>query len=244
MTIPCPNKGHEDYKKLATEVGDDAAHIAFFRNGNEIPTVAQARSLLKTKSPDYSAPSSAALSTTPERANAVDDPRILFQPSDHEDAIEGAAVKMPDGRIFKATIHPEALIKAKEYYEANEEPAKFNHWLELSDWTDGFTTKKGQFLDRQQAMDHAKSIGQLTNKSYAGASKMFSVLDRKQPEGQSVVDQRNLESLRFDHARAFLPNEPEGQTASKPSTGLTVAPFVRPINLRKDRELADLPAVK
>jgi len=51
--IVCPLKTSPEYKKLAKELGDRKAAIAFFRNNNQIPTLAQAKELLKFKEADY-----------------------------------------------------------------------------------------------------------------------------------------------------------------------------------------------
>jgi hypothetical protein len=44
--INCPNVGFPEFKKLVAEFGDEAAHIAFFRNGGEMPSIERAREIL------------------------------------------------------------------------------------------------------------------------------------------------------------------------------------------------------
>lgn len=44
--IICPNKNAKEWKSLVAAIGEDKATLAFFRNGNEIPSVAKAESLL------------------------------------------------------------------------------------------------------------------------------------------------------------------------------------------------------
>ena len=43
---PCPNVNLPEWKKLAQEIGHDAAQLAFIRNGHDIPDIAKARELL------------------------------------------------------------------------------------------------------------------------------------------------------------------------------------------------------
>lgn len=48
--MKCPNKSHPDFKLLSAEIGVAQAILAFHRNGEVIPTIEQARELLKVKS--------------------------------------------------------------------------------------------------------------------------------------------------------------------------------------------------
>jgi hypothetical protein len=47
--IVCANQNLPEWKELVKEVGDEAAHLAFFRNGQNIPTPHEARILLEPK---------------------------------------------------------------------------------------------------------------------------------------------------------------------------------------------------
>jgi hypothetical protein len=51
--ITCPDIKLPEWKKLITDLGDiDKAYLAYFRNGNEIPSLEEARELLNEKTPD------------------------------------------------------------------------------------------------------------------------------------------------------------------------------------------------
>lgn len=45
----CPNKNAQEWKLLSAKIGEDQAYLAFFRNGNMIPSVETAMSLLSNK---------------------------------------------------------------------------------------------------------------------------------------------------------------------------------------------------
>jgi hypothetical protein len=45
-TIVCPNRGLQEWKDLAKEIGEDRAYLAFFRNGDQIPAVEMAKRVL------------------------------------------------------------------------------------------------------------------------------------------------------------------------------------------------------
>ena len=46
LKVDCPNENLKEWKNLVKEVGKDKAHIAYFRYGNKIPSVAEATKLL------------------------------------------------------------------------------------------------------------------------------------------------------------------------------------------------------
>jgi hypothetical protein len=48
-TIICPNKTLPEWKRLVADIGDAPAYLAFFRNGNVIPSPATARAILGMK---------------------------------------------------------------------------------------------------------------------------------------------------------------------------------------------------
>jgi len=45
-TIVCPNRGLQEWKDLAEEIGEGRAYLAFFRSGDQIPTVEMAKRVL------------------------------------------------------------------------------------------------------------------------------------------------------------------------------------------------------
>ena len=45
--ILCPNQNTKEWKELEKELGKERAYLAFFRNGNDIPTLDQARELMR-----------------------------------------------------------------------------------------------------------------------------------------------------------------------------------------------------
>lgn len=47
MNIDCPGKHTPEWKKLASELGEEKAYLAYFRNGNKIPTPEEAKGLLE-----------------------------------------------------------------------------------------------------------------------------------------------------------------------------------------------------
>jgi len=53
MKIVCPNKASPEYKKLVAAYGDKGAAVAFFRNKHQMPTVEQAKELLRFREKDY-----------------------------------------------------------------------------------------------------------------------------------------------------------------------------------------------
>lgn len=126
-----------------------------------------------------------------------------FMPSDHPDAIDGAAIQMPDDRIFTGAIHPEAVMKAKRYYEQHGESDQFNQWLEMRNWNDGYLTKGGNFLTRAAALEHAKKIGQVTQSGYAAG-------EITAHGGLLEPNPKHMESMAFDAARRFMPQDDLG----------------------------------
>lgn len=131
-----------------------------------------------------------------------------FMPSSHPDAIDEPALRMADGKVFKASDIP-----GGRFHEDAETAAKKAGY----DWelrkmgVDGWTTKTGRFLNREDAATHAKAIKQMTEEDY----------DRTSDD--HGVEPEDLESHAFEDARAFMPAEAEpvqtkdGEVATQPS---------------------------
>ena len=111
---------------------------------------------------------------------------VRFMPSDHEDAITDAAIRMHDtGKIYTGFGHTMAMVAAEERY-----PSIFSENGPTFD--EGFVTKTGIFLSRGQAHTHAKKIGQVAEKAAVGLS----------------GNRDAMESRRFHDAARFMP-EPD-----------------------------------
>lgn len=109
-----------------------------------------------------------------------------FMPSNHPDAIEKAAIKMPDGKVFSGTWHASAQDAALMYATEKlhgKNKQQYYDWINNEKELDGFTDKKGKFLTREEAADRARSINQIPS-DYKGS----------------------LESFDFKHHRQFMPS--------------------------------------
>jgi hypothetical protein len=115
-----------------------------------------------------------------------------FMPSDHPDAIKEAAIKMKDGRIFTGATHAQAWLKARK------DGAKEADYPETKD---GFVTKTGTFLNREEAAAHAAEIGQVEKNSSSA---------KKNAGG--------VESLQFQEDRKFMPGTKEEPTSNVSKT--------------------------
>jgi hypothetical protein len=85
-------------------------------------------------------------------AEGITDEGPMFMPSTHPNAITKAAVKDEYGNIFTGAVHAQAYQKAIDSGAQSPE--------------EGFIDRNGKFLDREQAMERAKSIGQMPNNYY------------------------------------------------------------------------------
>lgn len=135
----------------------------------------------------------------------------LFMPSSRPDAIVDTAIKGPDGKIFTGrwavkqsgdeaylgkgdmgAIHPEIedqIGQLYRYEDSDEHPLKL---------IDGFMTRDGKFLTKDEAYAHASKIKQLNEPEYR----------RLKAEDQGVKPSevsRSLESMRFEDTRKFMP---------------------------------------
>ncbi len=107
------------------------------------------------------------------------------------DPITEAAIRLPSGRIFTGGWHGEAISKIVEAAGRGEIDARDitpgGNQFDVDFGTDGFLTRSGKFLDRTEALEHARSIKQLRE------------------EGQKAREFGGLESKEFEQTRAFLP---------------------------------------
>lgn len=95
--------------------------------------------------------------------------KMQFLPADRfsnaADPIEFASIRTPKGKVFTGSWHGEALMSIMDEIgrgTLNEEVPKSFIEGERGDWgTDGFTTRSGKFLNRAEALEHARKIKQL-----------------------------------------------------------------------------------
>lgn len=95
--------------------------------------------------------------------------KMQFLPADRfsnaADPIEFASIRTPKGKVFTGSWHGEALMSIMDEIgrgTLNEEVPKSFMEGERGDWgTDGFTTRSGKFLNRAEALEHARKIKQL-----------------------------------------------------------------------------------
>jgi hypothetical protein len=142
----------------------------------------------------YSSPESALKAARKYMRDQVQEPPVQFMPkADDKRAIRSAAVRFPDGRIFEDWFHPTAFAEGVSQYSV-EQLAKWIREHGEHDYIQtGFTTNGGEFLDRHQALERAKEIGQVTDSGMEEARKHFGGLSGP----------RGLESLNFTRAREF-----------------------------------------
>jgi Gene product 88 len=116
---------------------------------------------------------------------------LRFEPSDHPDAIDRPAFLLADGRILTA--------KARDSWHSDVYTENTNVGDdEWKDATDGFIDKKGNFLDRFQALRRAKAIKQITTPDYE--------------EARGPFLKNILESSTFEGTRRFQPSDLEDPT--------------------------------
>lgn len=88
------------------------------------------------------------------------------------ESIDGAAIRLPDGRVFSGDTHADAMTKAgidveatakqedelqKQGINTDDASPKFQKSLGLPVFDDGFVTSKGRFVDRDEAAAIAKA---------------------------------------------------------------------------------------
>ena len=95
--------------------------------------------------------------------------RVQYKPSNHPDAIESAATRDDKtGKVYTGVMHFESNLKYLEDHpelrngrEMDDPATPLQAWNKLPDTTDGFVTKTGKFLTREEAEKHALKINQL-----------------------------------------------------------------------------------
>lgn len=141
-----------------------------------------------------------------------------FMPAKHKDAIEHAALKMPDGVVIAGVMHPDAALNAREDGYS---------WDDINAAETGFVTSAGRFLTREEAEKHAEKIGQLKRPT--------NVL------GVNIDKPTELESVDFTRSREFMPRGagPAAEDIAEPP-GLTRTPF-KGATIHRRRDLEDVP---
>jgi len=128
-------------------------------------------------------------------------PEMQFLPAERfpkkQDPIDYAAVKIQGGPTGIGSWHVGALGDLESQVFRNEKWAKYRPIFEDEDsrakafnsgqLVDGYRTISGKFLSRQEALDHAKKIGQIS------------------PESESAQTRTGLEAVSFEEERQFLP---------------------------------------
>lgn len=97
-----------------------------------------------------------------------------------------AAVKMPDGKIFKGTYHADARERAIA-------TGRYDNVEEIS-YEDGFVTSKNRFVSREEAFDIAEVAKQVSEKE-----------TRERVDFLEASGPGMLEAVTFEAARQFLP---------------------------------------
>lgn len=114
---------------------------------------------------------------------AFDKSARQFQPSDEPGAIKEAAVRNDDtNEVFSGLMHGEAWLAAEE---AKATTNQFN-------WTEGFVTNDGEFLNRAEASTRAYEMGQTRRKFGLGLEAMTFAAEQRQREeaGQFMPGER------------------------------------------------------
>jgi hypothetical protein len=137
---------------------------------------------------------------------------FAFMPSPHPDAIKSAAVRWDDGSITTGLTHGDAYI--------NKFPgAAKGHAPIVSGYKEGFLANSGEFLDRNEALNRATKLGQLSPssaewmKKNAGSLEADSFERKKQfmpaPEKlQRMADQYGLQYAGEMMGKLHLFNDP------------------------------------
>lgn len=154
--------------------------------------------------------------TPAERREAMGQPEgeaTRFMPSDHPDAITEAAIRMHDsGKIYSGHGHGAAMVAAEERYPGiwNENGPTFD---------EGFVTKTGAFLNREQALEHARKIGQVGQREAVGLnarpgameSSRFHAANRFMPETASEAPRQRPDPRSAARARLAARTQPQAQ---------------------------------
>lgn len=120
-----------------------------------------------------------------------------FMPSSDPRAIDRAAIKMPDGKIFTGLYHGDALASAERVYPELDNPDNI-----VPKGTEiGFVDKSGEFLNRLEAEARAAEVGQLQHDSREGLeAEDFERTKRFMPPSEAKVPEskepRNIKSMR------------------------------------------------
>lgn len=107
---------------------------------------------------------------------------------DEVDPIERAAIRTKGGHVVQGSWHGEALDELVQQIGRGEFAEKLPPMREIYDLydngflTDGFVTRSGKFLNREEAAAHAKDIGQL-KESRMGESARGGVLESDEFRG-------------------------------------------------------------
>ncbi len=116
-----------------------------------------------------------------------------FMPSDNPRAVKQAAfLDEESGQIHRGSYHGEALVNALAK-NANENRL-----------VDGFVTGEGEFLTRQQALDRAVEIGQVSRPEYEKEVATYNDLSKEFGYGHD--SSKELETVNFTRTKNFLPN--------------------------------------
>jgi hypothetical protein len=116
-------------------------------------------------------------------------PDVQFQPKKDKRAVQMAALRMPDGRVFSGTTHADAYEVARETLGRSVSDAVFE---------DGFLTGQDEFLGRQEAYKRGVELGQITEEEYTKA------VEARGAKTALMIDEP-LEAEAFDTARQFQP---------------------------------------
>ena len=114
-------------------------------------------------------------------------PEMKFQPKkDEPRAIKSAAIQLRNGRVFEGALHPLAHAAAEQ---------ALGKKIDFSNFVDGYTTNKGEFLNREDAYDRALELAQIDE---AGAKSEGLAYDQTGKSG-------SLETDSFNNIRQFAP---------------------------------------
>ena len=157
-TIVCPNRGLQEWKDLAKEIGEDRAYLAFFRNGDQIPTVEMAKGVLRPKPAVVKSPLEILSTATQVKVTA---PK----------AATSIRVTRPDGKSVVVPLQGTGSINK------GDNPLRGETWKKIEAGTIAVSgTAKGQF--RRLDGDAAKQVTVIDKKA-PGSGGAFPTLDWK-----------------------------------------------------------------